>query len=384
MRISASIALVAMAASSFLFSVRAEAEIAAVELNEKNFQDHIAHNDPVMINFHTSWCGHCQSLEPEFEKAAKELAGDNIIMAKMNCETHETFCKDRAVRAYPTLKLYKNGKVTDYTGPRKSDDLVKFMRKHVGPAVKEIKPEDLAAFTELGRVVIVGVLPQGPQRESLAKAFETVAEYYRDDFFFGSIESLPDVKDMGVVLYKKFDEGKNVLQGTFTDITLINFIRENFTPNIDEMGPKNYRHYLEGSTPLSYLFFGSEADQKKYAPDLEALATELKGQMNFVFVDGNKYGAHADNVGLEKNWPAFSIQNPATAEKFPLDQSEPLTFARIKGHVEAVLNGALVSQLKSEAVPKSQDGPVTIVVAHNYKDIVEDKSKDVLIEYYAP
>ncbi|KFH65915.1 prolyl 4-hydroxylase, beta polypeptide [Podila verticillata NRRL 6337] len=385
MRVSAAIALVAMAAISFMVSVRAEANPeAVVELNEKNFLDHIANKDIVMINFHTSWCGHCQALEPEFEKAAKEVEEENIILAKINCEDHGEFCKDHAVRAYPTLKIYKNGKVTDYTGPRKANDLVSYMRKHVGPAVKEVKPEDLATFSESGRVVIVAVLPQGPEREALAATFEKAAEYYRDDFVFGAVESSPDVTDVGVVLYKKFDEGKNVYQGTFNDKTLISFIRENFTPTIDEMGPKNYKHYLEGSTPLSYLFFGSNADQKKYGHDLEVLAKELKGQMNFVYVDGNKFGAHADNVGLEKKWPAFSIQDPATAAKFPLDQSEPLTMERIKAHVDSVLKGAMVAKLKSEAVPESQDGPVTIVVAHNYKDIVEDKSKDVLIEYYAP
>lgn len=62
MHISAAIALVAMAASSFLVSVRAESEAAVVELNEKNFLDHTANKDLVMINFHTSWCNNCQSL----------------------------------------------------------------------------------------------------------------------------------------------------------------------------------------------------------------------------------------------------------------------------------------------------------------------------------
>jgi protein disulfide-isomerase A1 len=40
--------------------------------------------------------------------------------------------------------------------------------------------------------------------------------------------------------------------------------------------------------------------------------------------------------------------------------------------------------IKSEPVPEKQDGPVTIVVAHNYKEIVLDDTKDVLIEFYAP
>lgn len=286
--------------------------------------------------------------------------------------------------AYSFLSTQRKGKATMYTGPREADDLVSYMRRNAGPAVKEVKAEDLAKFSESDRVVIVAVLPQGPEREALAATFEKAAEQYRDEFFFGAVESSPDVKDVGVVLYKRFDEGKNVYQGTFNNKTLISFIRENSTPTIEEMGPNNFKRYLEGRTPLAYLFFGSNADLKKYGPGLEALAKQLKGKMNFVYVNGDKYSAYAENVGLEKKWPAFLIQNPATAGKSPLDQNEPLTMERIKAHVDSVLKGTVVTQLKSEAIPESQDGPVTMVVAHNYKDIVEDKSKDVLIDYYAP
>jgi len=40
--------------------------------------------------------------------------------------------------------------------------------------------------------------------------------------------------------------------------------------------------------------------------------------------------------------------------------------------------------VKSEPVPEKQDGPVTVVVAKNYQDIVMDSDKDVLLEFYAP
>ena len=35
-------------------------------------------------------------------------------------------------------------------------------------------------------------------------------------------------------------------------------------------------------------------------------------------------------------------------------------------------------------IPESQEGPVTVIVAHNYDDIVMDNNKDVLVEFYAP
>lgn len=40
--------------------------------------------------------------------------------------------------------------------------------------------------------------------------------------------------------------------------------------------------------------------------------------------------------------------------------------------------------MKSEEVPATNDEPVKIVVGKNFKDLVLNNDKDVLIEFYAP
>ncbi|MEQ2215583.1 hypothetical protein XENOCAPTIV_002940 [Xenoophorus captivus] len=47
-------------------------------------------------------------------------------------------------------------------------------------------------------------------------------------------------------------------------------------------------------------------------------------------------------------------------------------------------DGKIKRYLKSEPVPENNDGPVKVVVAENFDSIVNDDSKDVLIEFYAP
>ena len=48
------------------------------------------------------------------------------------------------------------------------------------------------------------------------------------------------------------------------------------------------------------------------------------------------------------------------------------------------VDGKIEPSVKSEPVPEKQDGPVTVVVALNYKEVVLDSDKDVLLEFYAP
>ena len=52
------------------------------------------------------------------------------------------------------------------------------------------------------------------------------------------------------------------------------------------------------------------------------------------------------------------------------------------------LNGFALDKLepfvKSQPVPKKQDGPVRVVVAKTWKEEVLESEKDVLVEFYAP
>ena len=107
--------------------------------------------------------------------------------------------------------------------------------------------------------------------------------------------------------------------------------------------------------------------------------------MNFATIDAKSFGAHAGNLNLEADkWPAFAIQDIANNKKYPFDQSKKLTEKDIGKFLDEYVAGKVEPSIKSEAVPEKNDGPVKVVVANNYKDIVMDDSKDVLIEFYAP
>ena len=56
----------------------------------------------------------------------------------------------------------------------------------------------------------------------------------------------------------------------------------------------------------------------------------------------------------------------------------------LEAFVKSLLAGELKPYLKSEPIPEDNDGPVKTIVAENFNELVNDETKDVLIEFYAP
>ena len=76
-----------------------------------------------LVEFYAPWCGHCQRLTPEYEKAAKALKGIANIAA-IDADKERT---DVQIKGFPTIKLFVDGKMSDYDGARTADGIVDFM-----------------------------------------------------------------------------------------------------------------------------------------------------------------------------------------------------------------------------------------------------------------
>lgn len=142
---------------------------------------------------------------------------------------------------------------------------------------------------------------------------------------------------------------------------------------------------LKASIPLAYIFAETKEEREKLAEEFRPIAEKHRGAINIATIDASIFGPHAGNLNLDpQNFPAFAIQETTRNAKYPYDQSKEINAEDVGQFIEDVLNGKVEPSIKSEPIPETQEGPVTVVVAHSYKELVIDNDKDVLLEFYAP
>ncbi|KAH7133524.1 disulfide-isomerase [Dactylonectria macrodidyma] len=374
-----------------LAAVASAAEGSDVEqLTEATFDEFIKGNDLVLAEFFAPWCGHCKALAPEYEEAATTLKEKNIRLAKVDCTEEADLCKTYGVEGYPTLKVFRGlDNITPYSGQRKAPGITSYMIKQSLPAVSILAKDTLEDFKTADKVVVVAYISADDKTSN--QTFTALAEGLRDTYLFGGVNDAEiaeaeGVKAPAVVVYKNFDEGKNIYTGDeFSESDLSAFISAAATPLVGEVGPETYSGYMAAGIPLAYIFAETEEERTTLGAALKPIAEKYKGKLNVATIDAKNFGAHAGNLNLKTDkFPSFAIQEIAKNQKFPFDQEKEITYDNIAPFVDDFVAGKLEPSIKSEEIPETQEGPVTIVVAKNYKDVVLDDEKDVLIEFYAP
>lgn len=110
-------------------------------LNEGNFDSRLK-NGPWMVEFYAPWCGHCKSLAPEWEKAAKALSGI-VNVGAVDADSERSIGGRYGVQGFPTIKfMYHDGsqiKAVEYKSGRTAEDIINFaMDKAKALALKRI------------------------------------------------------------------------------------------------------------------------------------------------------------------------------------------------------------------------------------------------------
>jgi len=372
---------------------RADEASAVIDLTSENFDKVLQEHSAILVEFYAPWCGHCKRLAPEYDQAAKELATlePPLYIAKIDAdnEANRPIASRYGIKGFPTLKLFRNGEVSsDFSGDRTAAGIVSYMKKQTSPAVRDVSAEDLSSFSTSDKVVVVGFFNNKDSEEY--KEFLALGESLRTRFVFGAVFDAKSAEEHGasvpsVILFKQFDEPKVSLGSDFK--TLTTQINTNSVPTIDEIGPENYKTYVDAGLPMVYLFLDSkvEGQKEEYINAFKPIAVQTKGKLSWLWIDWTKYAKHSERLGLSgTKVPALAIDEPQEGLHYAFDETSDLTVNLVESWINKYINKELQPTIKSEEIPANNDQPVKIAVAKNFQSLVIDNDKDVLVEFYAP
>jgi endoplasmic reticulum resident protein 44 len=104
------------------------------------------------VNFYADWCRFSRQLHPIFDAASEALKDESgIVFGRVDCDKESAICKEYQVNKYPTIRLFRHGKVLkkEYRGTRSVEAMKAFLLEQIrDPVTKVATLEELSKVTE--------------------------------------------------------------------------------------------------------------------------------------------------------------------------------------------------------------------------------------------
>lgn len=406
------ITVVSLLIPFLLVAQAADSVIDYSTLSPDAFKSELESLDLILVKFYAPWCGHCKRLAPEYEDAAAKLAGDDpaVPLAKVDC-TNESggkdICAQNDVQGYPTVKIFRNGKASDYNDGRDAESIVKKMRSLAGPPSKKFdsfeKLEKL--YKDTKNLLVIGLfkneddsqfkqfIETANQNRDLASYVHILEEKASDKFEkLATLAKDEAIKVSSIVLARpaiyrsKFEPDYLVYDSSDE---LKDWIQENSNGLIIPRTPAN--RDIPKPNVVVYYNVDYERDPKGtnyWRNRVLKVASKYKDQdLTFAISNIGPFANELSEYGIDmarlaKEQSPAVVAKDKDGKKYALQ--EKLSIDSLTKFVESFLDGKLEPFMKSEDEPDNTDAGVKIAVGKNFEKLVTNSEKDILIEFYAP
>lgn len=101
------------------------------ELTQQDFEQTIAGDTPVLVDFWAEWCAPCRAIAPILEEIAREKNG-NLRVVKLNVDENPEIAQRLGIMSIPTVALYSSGEEkVRIIGARPKDYFLREIEPHL-------------------------------------------------------------------------------------------------------------------------------------------------------------------------------------------------------------------------------------------------------------
>ena len=384
-------AIILILSTLFIFNICSEEfpfDKDVIVLTDSTFDKAIEKYEYLLVYFYAPWCIRCNKFHPEYEKAASVLRKENLFLAKVDATVEKKLDKRFQLTGFPVVKLFIKGKEIEYNKERKSLDLINWMRrKTTGPATQNLDTnDDIDNFKKENDVVLIYYGDNKLDIEEYIKAARK-----NDEYQFGVVKSNDLInkysKKGTIVLYKKYDEKKRELK-EIKEKNIEDFINKYSSPKLMKFDEKAANMIFDKNQSALILF--ADEKSKKWA-EYEQLMKKISDKLNYklkiIITDIKDVLSAKLSEKLtvkENNLPTIRIIDTTGQYIKKYKMEEDINEKNILQFVDNWENKKIKSYVKSEAIPKDNNGDVFIIVGNTFEKEVINNKKDVMVLFYSP